>query len=223
MPSLMELLSLEPQAEASSLAKAIAGLVSNRKTPTLKEKLLESAYLATPEESAFEFGNFTGAFPDEKSGLRDPRWGETKKGEDSSRDKPVVYLNYDKFKEGLGQEELTPAQVEKYFLGETLHNLKDVEPETYERLMESALDSPEYRKWMEDSYQYALNDPSYEETRDINEWHRESRFDQVIGGYLGAGDEDYPTLKDWSRDMPGYSSDKFRKELEKLRSRLDME
>ena len=211
--ALANLLGMQPQ-KTSPLATSLAGTnytIADRKTPTLKEKLMQSAYLATPEESALEFAE------------GDFRWGETKKGEDSPRDKPVVYINYDKFKEGLGQEELTPAQVEKYHLGETLHNLKDVEPETYERLMESALDSPEYRKWMEDSYQYALNDPSYKETRDINEWHRESRFDQVIGGYLGAGDEDYPTLKDWSRDMPGYSGDKFRKELEKLRTRLDME
>ena len=211
--ALTNLLGMQPQ-KTSPLATSLAGTnytIADRKTPTLKEKLMQSAYLATPEESALEFAE------------GDFRWGETKKGGDSPRDKPVVYINYDKFKEGLGQKELTPAQVEKYHLGETLHNLKDVEPETYERLMESALDSPEYRKWMEDSYQYALNDPSYEETRDINEWHRESRFDQVIGGYLGAGDEDYPTLKDWSRDMPGYSSDKFRKELEKLRTRLDME
>lgn len=211
--ALANLLGMQPQ-KTSPLATSLAGTnytIADRKTPTLKEKLMQSAYLATPEESALEFAE------------GDFRWGETKKGEDSPRDKPVVYINYDKFKEGLGQEELTPAQVEKYHLGETLHNLKDVEPETYERLMESALDSPEYRKWMEDSYQYALNDPSYEETRDINEWHRESRFDQVIGGYLGAGDEDYPTLKDWSRDMPGFSGDKFRKELEKLRTRLDME
>tara|TARA_R100001086_G_scaffold25716_1_gene12137 strand:+ start:1620 stop:2279 length:660 start_codon:yes stop_codon:yes gene_type:complete len=210
--ALANVLATQPR-KTSPLAASLAGTnytTMGRKTPTLKEKLMQSAYLATPEESELEFAE------------GDFRWGETKKGGDSPRDKPVVYLNYDKFKEGLGQEELTPAQVEKYFLGETLHNLKDVEPETYERLMEASLDSPEYRKWMEDSYQRALDDPEYKETRNIEDWHRHSRFDQVIGGYLGAGDKDYPTLKDWSREKMPWG-DKFRKELEKLRTRLGME
>lgn len=44
MPSLMELLSLEPQAEASSLAKAIAGLVSNSKTPRAQDKLQGTSF-----------------------------------------------------------------------------------------------------------------------------------------------------------------------------------
>ena len=112
----------------------------------------------------------------------------------------------------------------KYILGEALHNLKGVDPERYDRLYRSAMGSPKYRQWLKDSYDYTINNPTedYRETRPIDQWHKESRFDQILGGYIDAGDPDYPTLKNWSRDLPFGSQqpitgrNRFREELDDL-------
>jgi len=202
---------------------------------SLKDKLRNSARRAGEQESRNYF----------TEGAEDERWGETiqvvdqteDRGFKSPEDKPVVYINYDKFEKALPKErlkdgKLTSEQVEKYFLGETLHNLKDVEPETYERLMESALSNKAYREWVEDSYR-TVTDATLRwpgltreiEQRPIDDWHRQSRFDQIIGGYLVSGDEDFPSItqpgQKWERDRPGYQGEDFRRELENLRARLD--
>jgi hypothetical protein len=192
-------------------------MTEEEKKRSLVQRLLGSINIASDEEIEEEFSP------------NDFRWGETKMGDDSPSDKPTVYINKKKFAEELGQEELTEEQINKYILGESLHNLKGVDPERYDRLYRSAMGSPKYRQWLKDSYKHSLKRgtnygdlPEYVETRPIDQWHKESRFDQILGGYIDAGDPDYPTLKNWSRDLPFGSPqpitgrNRFREELDDL-------
>tara|TARA_R110000851_G_C12803798_1_gene537743 strand:- start:43 stop:648 length:606 start_codon:yes stop_codon:yes gene_type:complete len=194
-------------------------MTEEEKKMLLAQQLRNSVNVATDKEIEEEFSP------------NDFRWGETKfdRSEpenygDIVKDKPKVYINKKKFAEELGQEELTKEQMNKYVLGESLHNLKDVDPERYDRLYRSAMGSPKYRQWLKDSYDYTINNPTedYRETRPIDQWHKESRFDQILGGYIDAGDPDYPTLKNWSRDLPFGSPqpiterNRFREELDDL-------
>ena len=130
--------------------------------------------------------------------------------------KPVVHINKKKFEKSLGRK-VTPKMMRKYALGESLHNLKKVEPETYYDLRVAALSNPDYRKWVTDSY----NDHAKPggETRDLDQWEVESRFDQIVSGFMFAGDPDFPTMEDWNAyDMP-YSG-AFRDKLNTLKSRM---
>ncbi len=194
-------------------------MTEEEKKMLLAQQLKNSVNVATNKEIEEEFSP------------NDFRWGETKfdRNEpenygDTVKNKPKVYINKKKFAEELGQEELTKEQMNKYVLGESLHNLKDVDPERYNRLYRSAMGSPKYRQWLKDSYDYTINNPTedYRETRPIDQWHKESRFDQILGGYIDAGDPDYPTLKNWSRDLPFGSPqpitgrNRFREELDDL-------
>ena len=194
-------------------------MTEEEKKMLLAQQLRDSVNVATDKEIEEEFSP------------KDFRWGETKfdRSEpenygDVSTEKPKVYINKKKFAEELGQEELTKEQINKYILGEALHNLKGVDPERYDRLYRSAMGSPKYRQWLKDSYDYTINNPTedYRETRPIDQWHKESRFDQILGGYIDAGDPDYPTLKNWSRDLPFGSPqpitgrNRFREELDDL-------
>lgn len=185
----------------------------------LAEELRKSVSLA-PEDEANEYFRMSQEREPFKNWSPQPesdfRWGETLMGEDSPTGKPIVYVNQQKFEKGLGRE-VTPEMREKYFTSESIHNLKNVDENLYNNLLNSALKNPEYQKWMEDSYKYSQED--YGENRPIEDWHKDSRFDQVIGGYLYAGDEDFPTMTDWTRDMPGFSGD-FLDELENLRQQM---
>jgi hypothetical protein len=150
---------------------------------TLKQRLLGSVRLV---DDPNEFAE------------NDFRWSEAKGGEDRGSqldDLMEIYINRAKF-EAAGATNYE----EKVILGESLHNLKNIEPERYDRMEQAALSDPNYRRWAEESYQRALTEG---EMRPFAEWHRHSRFDQVIGGYLFAGDEDLPTMRDWRRaDLP---------------------
>jgi len=180
------------------------GLFSTQITPSLKEKLLESVAVASDEESEKEFND------------ADFRWMETKIGEDSPNKKPTVFINKKKFEEAFG-EPLTQDQINKYILADSLHNLKNVSPETYKSLYDAA-QNPEYLDWANQSYRYVTDPQNMGENvekRPFQDWHDTSRFDQVVGGYLFGGDPDFPTMKEWNRDMP-YGK-QFKEELEKLR------
>jgi len=176
----------------------------------LSTKLLESVHVASPAETklAQPFGKDNNQY-----------WGETVshlKGTQSTRNKPVVHINKKKFEKSLGRK-VTPKMMRKYALGESLHNLKKVEPETYYDLRVAALSNPDYRKWVTDSY----NDHAKPggETRDLDQWEVESRFDQIVSGFMFAGDPDFPTMEDWNAyDMP-YSG-AFRDKLNTLKSRM---
>jgi len=171
----------------------------------LRNKLLGSVVVATPEDSAAFF----------KNGVHD-RWGETLTGEDSPiPGKTLVYVNDGKFvKHGAAED-----YRDKAVLGEALHMLKAVDPDRWNRMRLSALKSPEYLNWTKNSYQRSVAEG---EKRPFEKWHDVSRFDQVIGGYLFAKDPAFPSMADWSRtDMP-YGKELV-KELEQLRKDLDIE
>ena len=167
---------------------------------TLREKLSQAARVASPEESAEYFSN-----------PNDFRWAET----DIDGDKPTIYINDRKFLE-RGAE----GYRDKIAILETLHLLKDVDPERYKQLYDAAMSSPDYRRWAKESYEHALNDEDYNETRSFDDWHRTSRFDQVLGGYLMAGDKSIPTASNWTRKEPYGAA--LRKELERLKIDMGM-
>jgi hypothetical protein len=168
--------------------------------PTLKEKLERAARVASPEESAEYF-----------SDPNDFRWAET----DTEGDEPTIYINDRKFSES-GAE----GYRDKIASLERLHLLKDVDPERYDQIYAAAMSSPEYKQWAEESYQHALDSPDYGEERGFDDWHRQSRFDQVMGGYLMSGDKNIPTAKNWTRNEP--YGDALRKELERLEIDMGM-
>lgn len=174
-----------------------------KKLRGLKDQLLDSVQVATTRESFDEF----------PLGAEAENYSEFKGGDDNPHGgKPRIFLNELK----LSHEGAKGGFRDKIILGESLHNLKNVDPVRYRRLEKAALDSPVYRKWAEESYEIAV---SKGEKRDIDKWHRVSRFDQVIGGYLFAGDEDIPSGKNWSRtDLP--FGEPLKKELAKLAKEL---
>ncbi len=164
---------------------------SPRPESSLKERLLSSVNIASDPSTEFEPDDF--------------RWGETKFEE--AEDKPTVYINHAKF-----QAAGASGYEDNMLLGESLHNLKNVDPERYNRLKRAAADSHEYMKWAKDSYKLSKEEG---EKRSFEDWHNESRFDQVVGGYLFAQDPSMPSMADWSREESPFG-DEFRKELAEL-------
>ena len=60
------------------------------------------------------------------------------------------------------------------------------------------------------------------EKRPFDDWLKRSRFDQTLGGYLYAGDPDFPTLRDWKRTW--YSeSPEFTRLLNELATQMGMQ
>lgn len=172
--------------------------------PDLREDLLNSIRVV---DGADEFGDI------------DERWAETKQGEDrvdQSDNRAEVYVNHDAFKAaGAGE-----GYEEKVLLGESLHTLKNLRPNEYAEMETSALEDPVYLKWAQESYKHAVQQGG--ETRPFEDWHRISRFDQVIGGYLFAQDPDLPTMADWHRDDLPWGPG-LRKDLEGLAKELGMQ
>jgi len=190
--------------------QAPGGISAKQPKPkgTLKERLLASVSIAPPETVAqFNFVN-----PDTGA----ENWGDVMRGEDRidpPDDRPQVFIN-DKAFEAAGAG---PNYREKVILGESLHNLKNIDPERYDRMEKAALSDPGYRHWAEES---ALREGVHPDNFD--EWHRRSRFDQVIGGWLQAGDTDIPTMSNWSRDDLPFG-EPLEAELKKLANDLDMQ
>ena len=127
---------------------------------------------------------------------------ETARGDDSPTGQPIIYINDAQYK-GAARDKMISA--------ESLHLLKDVAPELHSDLESTALADPEYMDWAKRSYDIVTgNAPDPEtgeyqpedaiEKRPFDKWHNISRFDQVIGGYLYAQDEDLPTMKNWNRE-----------------------
>jgi len=187
--------------------------------PPLRRKLVDSVHRASEAQSREYF----------KDGADDFRWGEFVPSSPGAgpNTKPIVYLNYAKYEQALGQDELTDKQIEKYTFGESLHNLKNVDPGWYNRLKTAAALSPEYGGkggWKERSYDHVTDANSMfpgafrdVEKRGMDEWHDVSRFDQIIGGFLGTGDPDMPSLKmhGWTGGEP--YGDPFTEELDRFR------
>ncbi len=162
-----------------------------RPESSLRERLLSSVNIASDSSTEFEPDDF--------------RWGETKFEE--AEDRPTVYINHAKF-----QAAGASGYEDKMLLAESLHNLKNVDPERYKRLKKAAAESHEYMKWAKESYKLSKEEG---EKRSFEDWHSESRFDQVVGGYLFAQDPSMPSMADWSREESPFG-DEFRKELAEL-------
>jgi hypothetical protein len=127
---------------------------------------------------------------------------ETEWGDDSPTGQPIIYINDSLYK---------GAARDKMISSESLHLLKHVDPERHADLESTALADPEYMAWAKRSYDFVTGKEPYPETgeyqpkdalekRSFDKWHNISRFDQVIGGYLYAQDEDLPTMKSWNRE-----------------------
>jgi hypothetical protein len=149
----------------------------------------------------------------------DFRWAETLQGADSPTGRPKIYINDAKFG-AQGSENYR----DKMVLLESLHLLKDVDTPRYKKIHNAAMSDSGYVDWAKKSYQHAQDEylhenarrkkptkaerkgtppePVYQETRSFDDWHKQSRLDQVIGGFLMAGDKDIPTAKNWSRNLP---------------------
>jgi hypothetical protein len=178
MPSLFD----RPVNKSNALRNGALSYALERK-PTLGERLRAFAKVAGEDESAEYFGP------------NDFRWAETVT--DSSR--PTIYINDKKFKDaGAGDYR------DKMVTLETLHLLDEVDPKRHKEIYDAAMGDPSYQDWAKESYKYSKADPAMNETRSFDDWHRQSRFDQVMGGYLMAGDKDIPTAKNWSRDHGRY-------------------
>lgn len=167
----------------------------------LRRRLLSSVEVVNDASSYF------------KDGADDRRWAETQIGEDSPTGRSRVLINDEKFRRAGAKN-----YRDKMILAESLHNLKNVSPDIYRKLYISAMNDPKYMDWAKRSYQI---ERSNGEKRSFRTWHDISRFDQVIGGYLFAGDESIPTMKEWRRgELP--IGLEFRGLLESLRNELGL-
>jgi hypothetical protein len=109
------------------------------------------------------------------------------------------------------------------FFGEALHNLDKSSPEWYNRLKKAAENDPAVMRWKDESFNLSsgAKNPHLEgDSRTKKDWWKESRFDQVIGGYLlGGKDANVHTMRDWNKDFKGFGTG-FKKELEVFRKEL---
>ena len=164
----------------------------------LMDKILNSVTRATPEEEKVLFSTH-------------PYYGEI------INDK--VYINEEKLK----AEGSTGNFIDDMFFGEALHNLDKSSPEWYNRLKKAASNDPEVMRWKDKAFNYVsgAKNPHLEgESRTKKDWWKESRFDQVVGGYLlGGKDANVHTMRDWNKDYEGFGTE-FRKELEAFRKEL---
>lgn len=135
-------------------------------------------------------------------------------GEDSPTGKTLIAINDEKF-QAAGAKDYR----DKIVLAEALHNLKFVDRARFDTLLKAAKNDRDYMDWARESYERAKGEG---ERRPFNAWHERSRFDQVLAGYVFAGDPSIPTMKGWRRkELP--VGDKLRAQLEQLRADLGVE
>ncbi len=174
----------------------------------LKKKLAFSIQQAKvpEEESSAYFG---------ANAAKDPRWAETQIFDDSPTGRPRTLINRKKFEDsGAGEDYVREVE-----FGEGLHLLKYIAPEVFNDLYITAMSEKEPRRWLEESYQHAVNDKENPEKRRFEDWVRYSRLDQVVGGYISGGENsNVPTMKTWGKDLPFGRI--FRSKLEGLKSQL---
>jgi|GEM_PF-3188010 len=140
---------------------------------------------------------------------------ETLVGDDSPTGMPMIMIG----------DAYQGAARDKMIAAESLHLLKHADKARWQRLYDTAMADPKYTEWARRSYDVARGlapdeDGNYNtehpEKRDFDRWHTLSRFDQVLGGYIYAGDSDLPTMKNWDRErLP--IGEAFRAELESFR------
>lgn len=180
----------------SDLIKKLAFGIQSAKTP--------------PEESR----EFFRSLPDEE---RNAIWAETQLFDDSPSGRPRTLINYDKFEgDGTAGEDY----VREMEFGEGMHLLKYIAPEIFNDLYSTAMSEKEPRRWLEESYQHAVNDKENPEKRPFEDFVRYSRLDQVIGGYIqGSKNSNIPTMREgWNKNLP-YGR-QFREKLKNLETQL---
>ena len=128
-----------------------------------------------------------------KDGAKDFRWGETRNKK--------YYVNHDKFKT------VNPGSdyENEILFGESLHSLKEIAPERYEKIYNSAINDPDMKRRLKEAQVFEK-----EQHRDFNEYVRNTRLDQIIGGN---------DVIDWGGEVkiipltPGYSTSKIIKKI----------
>jgi hypothetical protein len=127
----------------------------------------------------------------------------------------TVYINEDLLRE----QGSTGNYVQDMYLGEALHRLSKSAPERYDRLYQAAENDPAVQKWKQDAFIIA-KETGEDQGRTIDDWWKESRFDQVVGGFILAGENaNVHTMREWNRDSTPFGTT-FRKELEDFEGAL---
>ena len=86
-------------------------------------------------------------------------------------------------------------EIDDMFFMETFHNLDKVDPELYNKLFTASENDPSMQAWKERSYKYVKENNN--EKRNMEEWWKESYFDQLLMGYVFGGDDsNIPTLRE---------------------------
>ena len=146
----------------------------------------------------------------------DMRWAETKRGDDSPTGKPQIYINQKAFEKN---PQTGPNYVQEMLIGEGLHLIKDIDPERADRLYETAINDKETLGWLKESYKYSKDRG---EKRPFKDWVKNSRLDQIVGGYLlGGPQSSVPTMQSWPTERLPYGQN-FKAELDKLKKDLGL-
>jgi len=153
------------------------------KNSELYHKIMEGINRASPEEERKEFAKRKTTSEVTGNPLSDDfRWGEFKY--------PKAYVNMPKLIHGGAGKNVEDEMI----FGEALHNLKNSLPEEYKKLRDAADNDPIVQEWLRESHEHEKDKRSFEKYVD------ESRFDQILGGYiLGGEDSSIPTMRNWKR------------------------
>jgi hypothetical protein len=195
------LMDLEKQRDLSGQTASEELFRQERQKRELLQKIMGGYQRATPEEEKNFFAEH-------------PYYGEVEGNK--------IYINEERMRNEGSSEDF----VEEMFFGEALHGLKESVPEWYNYLYNAAERDPEVMRWKQHSFDVVKGKKPDEsgvirtenlEERDIDDWWVESRFDQLVGGYLlGGKDSNVHTLRNWDKNRLPFGTE-FRKALEDFR------
>ncbi len=132
----------------------------------------------------------------------------------------IAYINEAKLK----NEGSTGNFIGDMMFGESLHNLSKTSPYWYNVLKNAALKDNDVMRWRDDSYELVSRKPHNPhlegELRTKEDWWNESRFDQVVGGYLlGGPDANIHTMREWDQNYKGFGTT-FKNKLNQFKQAL---